>query len=273
MFQLPIGPHFTLSTTSSLPRSLNWYSEVADELGAVGLDLDATTRVGRIRTGLRSVPDSALFVGLSSIWVSAIDLEPAVRDLERQTPGLIGKNAVREISLAIRLPGNTESHADHLTMQTAREAFELLPWASGVTIVVPAAAPEGGRAHITRLRRLRRLVEEWDMTLGLDLSEATDARWEAEVAIQIAGPRLALVRLRTRMPGALSQASDVRARALVACGDLGFSGKISLVPPTPFWLGWHTPSVRRDLEHNRDTVTRILAERRILQRSFQTPHR
>jgi hypothetical protein len=205
--------------------------------------------------------------------VSAIDLAGTIRDLARRARWSDEQDAPPSLSIAIRLPGNSEAALDRHTIQAAQAAAASIPGLTSVAFVVPAAAPEGGRAHITRLRALRRLVEEWDASLGFDLTEATDARWEAEVAVQIAGPRLDLIRLGTRLPDALGQATDVRVRALAACGDLGFTGSIALVPPTPYWLSWHRPSVRRDLEHNRDSITRIFAERRILQRSFQAPMR
>jgi len=268
----PFTPRFTVSTSSSLPRALDHYLSLASDLGAAGVDLDLTTWVGRRRPGLKLGRTGDNSLGLSSVWISSIDLEAVINDVAQKTDPIVKNLGARGL-LAVRLPGNEESGADYQAAKSAHDALSVLPWAAKAVIVVPAAAPEGGRAHITRLRALRRVAEEWDVDIGFDLTSATDARWEAEVAVQIADPRLSLIRLIARLPNVSSTLNDVYGRTLIACGDLGFDGTVSLAPTTPLWLNWHSSSVRRDLEHNRDIMHRIFTERRVLQRLFQTPHR
>ena len=50
-------------------------------------------------------------------------------------------------------------------------------------------------AHPDRLVVLRRLAEEWDFDLALDLCGPIDPTWESEAAISKLMPRLTLVRI------------------------------------------------------------------------------
>jgi hypothetical protein len=164
--------------------------------------------------------------------------------------------------IVVKLPDLMGSADDQTTIIKARQALVACPWADGVTIAVPAIAIEGGRAHLTRLHGLRHLVEEWEMLLALDLSQQTDARWEAEAAVQIAGPRLSLVRLRSPLIEGIGRHSDVHVRTLRACAERGFAGTISMATPTPLWLSWHRSSIERDFSANRDAVIRLFTEQR-----------
>jgi hypothetical protein len=251
-------PRFTISTMSSSLRSATGYAELASGVGAEGLDLDATTWVGR----LFLQPDRVLRLAscpIATIWVSPGETTALAegRGLKPRLDSTSLSTSPFGVRLVVRLPDASGANHDQATVINAGRALEACVWLSGVTIAVPALAPEGGRLHLTRMGALRRYVEEWEMDLGLDLTPRSDNRWEAEAAVQIAGTRLGLVRLRESI---VSQHTDVHLRTVRACADEGFTGLISLVPLTPFWLRWHQSTVERDLLANRDAVMRLFAE-------------
>jgi hypothetical protein len=70
-----------------------------------------------------------------------------------------------------------------------------------VVVAIPARRLVGGRSHLVQLTALRRLAEEWDFELALDLRGRIDPRWEAEAAVDRLGLRLSLIRLSTDVSG------------------------------------------------------------------------
>ncbi|MCC6790907.1 MAG: hypothetical protein IT336_04430 [Thermomicrobiales bacterium] len=245
-------PRFSLTTAGFALTTMSGFVEMANRLGAEGLDLDATSWSGR--ASLR--PDRLLSDGafpVSSIWITPADADALGRESAfRSRFQSIGASAIaRGLRIVIRLPAGSEAGDDRAVMAVAARALETCEWISGIVIAVPALAPEGGRAHLSRIRTLRRLVEEWELEIGLDLVAQTDNRWEAEAAVQIVGPRLALVRLRAPLS---IRTTDVHVRTIRACAEDGFAGILSLAPVTPFWLSWHRSSVIRDLTANRDAI-------------------
>lgn len=249
-------PSFTISTASHIPRRLQTYACLACSLDADGLDIDATTWIGR-RTGLRAMWRRELAAQISSIWVTPADLP--LLPFGRESAGPLGRENAAQI--VVRLPEFNGVHQDQAAIIAAQEVARIAPWVAGIVTAVPARATDGGRAHLTRLRGLRRLAEEWDVRIALDLSQATDARWEAEAAIQIAGPRLSMLRIHVPIQEGMGRHSDVVVRALRACADRDFRGTISIAPSTPYWLAWSSSALLRDLSANRDAILRIFRER------------
>jgi hypothetical protein len=247
---------FTISTASHVFRRTRNYADLAAVVDADGLDIDATSWVGR-RTGLRSGLNSELAVPISSIWITPADLTslPMIK-----VPTPFPTPSQRAVQIVVLLPESSGIDHDQTVIKSTSKALGACVWAAGSVIAVPAQATDGGRAHLTRLRGLRRLAEEWEMQIALDLSTKTDARWEAEAAIQIVGPRLSILRLRAPIRDGVGRHSDVLVRAIRASADLGFSGVISIAPSTPYWLAWHSESLRNDLAANRDAVIRIFRQ-------------
>lgn len=96
------------------------------------------------------------------------------------------------------------------------------------------------RRHLDQLVATRRLAEEWDLDIALDLTGNVSLNWEAEAAVIRLMPRLTLVRLRPWIasdgsgPSEDRQAIALRTVAMLA--DQGYTGSISLVPrPDPWW--------------------------------------
>jgi hypothetical protein len=245
-------PRFTLSTTGSPFMTKSGYADLANHLGAEGLDLDATSWAGRVSLKPGSLLGEDAFP-VSSIWITPADTAALGQDsafrsrFDSVSPAAVQKGQ----RVVVRLPAGGDISDDRLVIVDAIRALERCAWMSSIVLAVPTLAVEGGRTHLTRLRTLRRLVEEWEMELGLDLSPQTDNRWEAEAAVQIAGSRLAVVRLRAPLS---NRKTDVHQRTVRACADEGFAGVISLAPITPLWLSWHRSSLLRDLVVSRDAI-------------------
>jgi len=91
------------------------------------------------------------------------------------------------------------------------------------------------RGHLDQLRAIRRLAEEWDLDVALDLTGSVPRDWEAEAAIMRLLPRLALVRItpvaddgpyRTPIVG-----RSIAARSVAILADQGYTGPISVAAP------------------------------------------
>lgn len=96
------------------------------------------------------------------------------------------------------------------------------------------------RRHLDQLVATRRMAEEWDLDIALDLTGNVSLSWEAEAAIIRLMPRLTLVRLHSWIAGDGSGPSQVRQaialRTIAMLADQGYAGSISLLPaPAPWW--------------------------------------
>jgi hypothetical protein len=96
------------------------------------------------------------------------------------------------------------------------------------------------RRHLDELIATRRMAEEWDLDIALDLTGNVSSHWEAEAAIMRLLPRLTLVRLHPWVgsdgPGPSETRQAITARTIAMLVDQGYAGSISLVPrPAPWW--------------------------------------
>lgn len=253
------SPRITICSVGAVPRGHNGYRRLVDEVGAAGLEIDATSWVGAHRPGLPKPAHGADGQWIDAMWLSAAALDRAeTRFAEANEPD---RSAAFE--LVIRLHDNASPSEDQLAIVAARRWHDAAGRRFRLAVAVPAVAPEGGRAHLYRLNVVRRLAEEWELGLALDLSPRTDHRWEAEAAMQIVGSRLVAIRIRSSLTDRIAVNSEIHRRALRAAADGVFRGRIVLAPPTPWWLAWRRSSICRDLTANRDVVQRLLFERRV----------
>lgn len=96
------------------------------------------------------------------------------------------------------------------------------------------------RRHLDQLVATRRMAEEWDLDIALDLTGNVSLNWEAEAAIVRLMPRLSLVRLHSWIAGDGSGRSRDRQaialRTIAMLADQGYAGSISILPhPAPWW--------------------------------------
>lgn len=115
-----------------------------------------------------------------------------------------------------------------------------------IAVGVRAVDFANDRRHLDQLVATRRMAEEWDLDIALDLTGNVSLNWEAEAAVVRLMPRLTLVRLHSWIPGDdTSRSRDRQAiaiRTIAMLADQGYAGNISLLPhPAPWWS--MTPSV------------------------------
>ncbi len=91
------------------------------------------------------------------------------------------------------------------------------------------------RDQLLAMTALRRLAEEWDYDLALDLSGTRNGPWEAEAALHRMMPRLTTIRLGRVTGNGWGRSTDPRmaSRVLSAARDVAFAGTIVIEP-----AGW-----------------------------------
>jgi len=87
---------------------------------------------------------------------------------------------------------------------------------------------------LTTTAHARRVAEEWDLDLALDLAGPVPPGWEAEAAIMRMLPRLTLVRLCGWLPGLSADVDEsptrIAHRSITMLADQGYTGLLSIVP-------------------------------------------
>jgi len=83
-------------------------------------------------------------------------------------------------------------------------------------------------------RLARRVAEEWDLDLALDVAGPVPPGWEAEAAVARLLPRLAVVRLCGWLPMQFvhedGSPTRIAARTMAMLADQGYAGLLSIVP-------------------------------------------
>ncbi|HEV2128601.1 MAG TPA: hypothetical protein VGR22_08290 [Thermomicrobiales bacterium] len=98
-------------------------------------------------------------------------------------------------------------------------------------------------SHLDHVANLRRMAEEWDLDLALDLTAPGIEGWEAEATLMRLFPRLTMVRIRPlhSPDGARSQEPNARIglRSIAMLADQAYNGVISIAPsvsPLTRWI-------------------------------------
>lgn len=117
-------------------------------------------------------------------------------------------------------------------------------------------------SHLDHVANLRRMAEEWDLDLSLDLTGSNIEEWEAEATLMRLFPRLTMVRIRPlhASDGTLSpqSASRIAFRTIVMLADQAYSGLISIAPEVTE-LARFVPTSSPALEPSSLTRAEILA--------------
>lgn len=165
----------------------------AAEVGLHGIDLD-------LRRSWRcpSVDDARIHPAtrIKSVW------------LPMQYAGLLSEQRISRLRIflnfaatrcglrTIVLPKNTPVRHQGITL--GRMVQQLADW-YGLRIAVSIPADHlihQPGSHLERVANMRRVAEEWDLDIALDLTSPGIEQWEAEAALVRLFPRLALVRMR-----------------------------------------------------------------------------
>lgn len=209
------------------------YQHVAADAGLAGIDVDATTPAGAW-LATRGLSRDRAYVATRSVWlpvesVGAPAASRLIAAISQHQDGARPEIVAVMPSMASREIGGWI----HKVISRSSE----MP----ITVGLPSALLRGGRPHLVQLGAMRRLAEEWDLTLAIDLSGRFDPTWEAEAAISRLGDRLRLIRLRDSAPSRGAIGLDrVACRALHAVVDRGreiniaiCSARLSPFPATP----------------------------------------
>jgi hypothetical protein len=126
---------------------------------------------------------------------------------------------------------------------------EHVPPTARLTLALRPESLLGTREHLDELVALRRLAEEWDFDLALDLNGPIDPAWESEAAVSKILPRLTVVRLgplASRPPGRGRERQTARVIAYLA--DLAYDETIAISAGVSFWRPDRTATLARSCQ-------------------------
>ena len=111
--------------------------------------------------------------------------------------------------------------------------------AGRITLAISPDNRHPVREQLMAMSALRRLAEEWDYDIALDLSGRHDGPWEAEAALHRLMPRLTTVRIGPLSRVGWTVSTDLRLanRVLTAARDIAFTGTFVITSsegPLPF---------------------------------------
>lgn len=115
-------------------------------------------------------------------------------------------------------------------------------------------------SHLERVVNMRRVAEEWDLDIALDLTSPGIEQWEAEAALMRLFPRLALVRMRPWLDrdGLPVHTSPARVcmRSASMLADQAYCGAISIEAwaVAPSWLSMASHPGLRDAIQTRADI-------------------
>lgn len=249
MAHRPAVPTITLSTRASRVLPLAMFPAIAEAAGVDGLDLDLTGRVGLARPApIRERAEQA-GVPVRSIWLPPTTGVPISAKHQRRiveaTVWLVEGTGSRTVILdRSGRPVERRGRSGPPLPSLLQELRAALPGEARFAIVVRPWDLHGSRSHLAELAALRRMAEEWDHDLALDLFGPIDPRWEAEAAVMRLLPRLTTIRfgpLESRPPG--RGRAKMTARVLSLAVDAGFAGTIATTPQPAVLRGVWPPAI------------------------------
>jgi hypothetical protein len=139
-----------------------------------------------------------------------------------------------------------------------------------LAVAVDAATLAASRSQRSALQSIRRMAEEWELEIALDLTVPTNSAWEAEAAVLRLLPRLRLVRLPCRTESDIDAGARTVERTVAMLADQGFAGTFSLLPPPAPLMRAHPT---RDAEHALRSYQEIIARYERIERDLAAdPH-
>jgi hypothetical protein len=252
----PRSPLLTFATFGHPLTSLKSLGETARRAQLPTLDLELEGRVGRIEPDSLAREIEDLHLCLHALWLMGPPLGFFATRRESVT--------AERLSSIVKLTGAPavvcaapleEGAAAERAASLIRHLQATLPSTTRLTLALRPHQLEPSRSHLDRLVVLRRLAEEWDYDLALDLCGPVDAGWESEAAISKVLPRLTVVRIgpiESRPPGRGRVRQTQRVLAYLA--DQGYERAIAIAataPPLPFG---RTDALARSLDRTADMV-------------------
>jgi hypothetical protein len=242
----PVPPLLTLSTSAFPPLRASTWFRIAHEAGLNGIDLDLSGRPlpepGRLLAIARrsDVPIRSIWVPRAGVWTGwrvEHGMEAAAALANVTEAGCVVIEAPPPAT-GVFAPAALTGRADALrALVTAR---------TRVVVTLRSRHLEGGRRHLVQMTALRRLAEEWEFDLALDLVGAIDPRWEAEAVVSRLGSRLTMLRLDGDVFAGVGLARHrAPVRALAAAIDGGHAARFAIVPRVPIWQAGRASALAR----------------------------
>jgi hypothetical protein len=230
-------PTISLSTRVAPLLPLSRVYRVARDSRVDGVDLDVARRPTPIRPHEIAAQAEAHGVPIRSVWVPRGGRWRRSRRESATSVAIEVAGLAQAETVVVRLPDFRDGRASRAAITGITEPLRaLVRPTTRIATAIDAAQLEGGRRHLVQLTALRRLAEEWDFDIALDLLGSVDPQWEVEAAITRLGGRLTLLRLGpVGVPRSASIQARLTARALASALDGGFGGCIALAPSVPVW--------------------------------------
>ena len=200
----------------------------AEREGYLGIDLDMRNRWLAPDVATMRALHAHHVVRVRCVWLPASIRGPlAAYRVDRLTAFL--RLAEKELGLRqVVVGGAASAPAQGIPMLQMLQQSGIL---ARIAIGVRADHTVHSLAGTTQARRI---AEEWDLDLALDLSGPVPPGWEAEAAVMRMLSRLTIVRLCGWLPGAGADVNEsptrIAARSIAMLADQGFSGLLSIVP-------------------------------------------
>jgi len=233
----PIPPVLSLSTRVAPVLGLSSIVRIACESRVDGIDLDVARRLTSIRPQETLDATEMHGVPIRSVWMPRPGSRMGWRRGHATSTVIEVARLAEAEALVVGLPEFEDGRVPRAAITALTEPLRgLVSPSTRITTALDARQLEGGRRHLVQLTALRRLAEEWDFDVALDLLGSVDPQWEVEAAMTRLAGRLTLLRLGP--VGAQRSAAihaRLTARALASALDSGFGGSVVLAPPVPVW--------------------------------------
>lgn len=245
----------------------------AADAGIHGIDLDLR-RAWRCPSieDIRSLPTTRI----KSVWLPMQYAGPMSEQRASRLRAFLNFSATRCGLRTIVLPKNRPVR--HQGIALGSMVQQLADW-YGIRVAVSIPADsliQQSGSHLEHVANMRRVAEEWDLDIALDLTSPCIEHWEAEAALVRLFPRLTLVRLqpwldRDGLPVHTGPAR-VCMRSASMLADQAYSGTISIEASAAASGWWSLPS-RPGLRDAIQTRADILAHyERVSQVDFIRRH-
>ncbi len=241
-----VPPLITFSSGASPLLRLPTLFGVAAGAGLDGMDLDLSSRP-LPRPGEVVALAAHYGMPVRAIWVP----RPGFWTAWRPGPGTALATGLARAcgagTLVVDLPKESDGRISRASVTGVTESLRSSTSPpTRIAVAVRARTLIGGRGHLVQMTALRRLSEEWDFGIALDLTGQVDPRWEAEAAVSRLGSRLILMRLGSDAAvGPAFGRHRPAARALAAAIDAGHPAEFAIVPRVPAWQTAWPPALMR----------------------------
>jgi hypothetical protein len=251
----PRSPLLTFATFGHPLTGLTSLGETAWRAQLPTLDLEVNWRVGRTAPSSAARALEELHVGVHALWVGEHIVRPFADRRESALAGHLARLATATGAAAVVCSAALAAAPAHRSASLARRLQATLAPPTRLALALRPNHLEANRAHLERLAALRRLAEEWDYHLAIDLCGPIDPAWESEAAVSKVLPRLTVVRIgpsESRPPGRGRVRQTQRVLAYLA--DQGYDGTIAIAATAPPWPVGRIDALARSLDRTAEVV-------------------